>query len=171
MRRRSRAGGRSSKRATLLRRRTAPKSARRGSSAVTNLNEKIALVTRERDEALEYQEATSDVLRAISNSATDPASTLGAIAESVTRLIDVSDAEILRREGSTLRSVAKRGSSTQWPLGTTRPLNRDWVTGRAVIDQAVVHVTSPRGRISGRSGLCAPVWAQNHASRSFVARR
>ncbi|MFY9837402.1 MAG: hypothetical protein WAK55_13220, partial [Xanthobacteraceae bacterium] len=122
----------------LLRRCSGPKSARRRRSAITHSNEKIALLTRERDEALEYQRATSEVLRAISQSATDPASTLGAIAQSVARLIDVSDAEILRREDNTLRSVAKQGSSRQWPLGTARPVNRDWVTGRAVVDRAII---------------------------------
>ena len=168
----------------MLRRRRAPKSARRRSSAVTHLDERIALLTRERDEALEYQGATSEVLRAISNSETDPASTLEAIAESIARLIDVSDAEIMRREGNTLRSVAKQGSSRQWPLGTARPLNRDWVTGRAVIDRAVIHVADlqaqgdefPEGaayarQYGHRTTLAVPLLRKASAIGAFLIRR
>ena len=152
-------------------------------SAVVQETE-VARVTRERDEALEYQRATSEVLRAISNSPTDPASTLEAIAESVTRLIDVSDAEIMRREGNTLRSVAKQGSSRQWPLGTTRPLNRDWVTGRAVIDLAVVHVADlqaqgdefPQGaayarQYGHRTTLAVPLLREGSAIGAILIRR
>jgi two-component system NtrC family sensor kinase len=36
--------------------------------------------------------------------------------------------------------VAKHGPSRQWPIGSVRPINRDWVTGRAVVDRAIVHV-------------------------------
>src|SRR6266568_1913045 len=75
----------------------------------------VALFKRERDEAIEQQRATSEVLRAISNSPTDAASTLGAIAESVARLLNVTDAEIMSVEGNALKCVAKHGSSLQWP--------------------------------------------------------
>jgi two-component system, NtrC family, sensor kinase len=67
-------------------------------------------------------------------------STLGAIAESVARLLNVTDAEIMSVEGNVLRCVAKHGSSLQWPVGGTRLLTRDWVTGRVVIDRTAVHV-------------------------------
>ncbi|MGB8630964.1 MAG: GAF domain-containing protein, partial [Xanthobacteraceae bacterium] len=183
MKRRSRTGGRPNKRTKPLRR-NAPKSARPGRSAITHLTRRVALLTRERDEALEYQGATSEVLRAISHSAADPASTLGAIAESVARLIDVSEAEIMRREGNTLRSVAKLGSSKQWPLGTARPINRDWVTGRAVIDLAVVHVHDlqaqgdefPEGaayarQYGHRTILAVPLLREGSAIGAFLIRR
>ena len=71
----------------------------------------VALFKRERDEAIEQQRATSEVLRAISNSPTDAASTLGAIAESVARLLDVTDAEIMSVEGNVLRCVATQGAA------------------------------------------------------------
>ena len=44
-----------------------------------------------------------------------------AIAESAARLLDVTDADIMRVEGDVLRSVAKHGPSRQWPMGTVRP--------------------------------------------------
>ena len=95
---------------------------------MADLRKRLAQRTHERDEALEQQKLTSEVLRAISDSPTDSASTLGAIAESIARLLGVTDADILRLDGNKLTTVAKHGSALQWPLGTTRILNRAWVT-------------------------------------------
>jgi GAF domain-containing protein len=103
-------------------------------------DKKIAVLTRERDEALERETATSEVLRIISNSPTDLQSALGAIAESAARLLDVAGAEISRVEGDGLRLMAKHGAFPQRPVGSIRPINRDWVTGRAVIDRTTVQV-------------------------------
>src|SRR6516164_5721166 len=131
------------RKAVLPKRRKAPISRRRNS---INAGKKAdaALLRRERDEAVEQQRATSEVLRAISNSS-DAASILQTIAESVARLLNVTDAEIVMRiEGDQLKSVAKYGPSPSWPVGTTRPLGRDWVTGRAVIDRTAVHVPDLR---------------------------
>ena len=90
----------------------------------------------------------------------------------------------MRREGNTLRSVAKHGSSKQWPLGTARPLNRDWVTGRAVIDLAVVHVHDlqaqgdefPEGaayarQYGHRTILAVPLLREGSAIGAFLIRR
>jgi len=144
MRSRDKAGGKagSAQRKTVTpRRRNAPKAARRRNSLAAATETNVAVLTRERDEALEQQRATSEVLRAISNAPNDAASTLGAIAESVARLLGVTDAEIIMRvEGNLLRCVTKYGPSRNWPVGFTRTLSRDWVTGRAVIDQTAVHV-------------------------------
>jgi transcriptional regulator with GAF, ATPase, and Fis domain len=90
-------------------------------------------------EAREQQTATSDVLRVISESPSDLRSALDAIAESATRLLDVTDVEILRVEGDSLRVVAKRGPLPDFS-GDTRPINRNWVTGLAVADRTTVHV-------------------------------
>ena len=80
------------------------------------------------------------MLRIISNSPADVALALGTIAESAARLLDVTDATIMRVEGEVLRCMVNHGPSRQWPVGTTRPLSRDWITGRAVIDRTTVHV-------------------------------
>jgi two-component system, NtrC family, sensor kinase len=105
-----------------------------------DLEEKVEALTRELGEARERETATSEVLRLISNSPTDLQSALGAIAESAARLLDVADADILRLEGDGLRLVAKHGPSRQWPVGSVRQLNRNWVTGRAVSDRTTIHV-------------------------------
>jgi GAF domain-containing protein len=89
-------------------------------------------------EALEQQTATSEVLRVISNSPTDLQSVLQAIAESTARLLDVTDTQIMRVEGDALRVVAKHGPLPNW-MGA-RPINRNWVAGRAFVDRTTVQV-------------------------------
>jgi signal transduction histidine kinase len=96
--------------------------------------------TRELSEAVEQQTATSEVLRVISSSPTDLHSALGEIAESAARLLDVLDVAIMRVEGDVLRLVAKHGPSPIWGVGDARLINRNWVTGRAVVDRTTVHI-------------------------------
>ena len=106
-----------------------------------DLEEKVERLTRELSEAQDQLKATSELLRVISNSpAENLQSALEAIAESAARLLDVADADIMRLEGDGLRLMAKHGSSRQWPVGSVRPINRNWVTGRAVIDRTTVQV-------------------------------
>src|SRR5262245_5094889 len=118
--------------------------------------EQFEQLKRERDEALEREAATSEILRIISNSQTDLQSALGAIAESAARLLDVAGAEILRVEGDGLRLMAKHGALAQRPVGSTRPINRGLVIGRAVIDRTTVQVLEaaerefPEGAASAR---------------------
>jgi len=144
----------------------------------------IARLTRERDEALEQQRATSELLRTISDSPADVASTLGAIAESAARLLHVTDAEIMRVEGNMLRSAAQYGSFRNWPVGTTRPLSREWVTGRAVADGVVIHVANlqaevrefPQGAAFAREYghktiLAVPLLRKGSAIGAFLIRR
>ena len=75
MRRRSKAGGKSTesqrRKTTTLKRRNAPKAVRRRSSSVAGKEAKVALFKRERDEALEQQRATAEVLKIISASPTE----------------------------------------------------------------------------------------------------
>jgi GAF domain-containing protein len=94
----------------------------------------------ELSETLEQQTTTGDILQAISNSPADAQLVLSTIAESAARLLDVTDAEIMRLEGDVLRLMVKHGSSRQWSVGTVLPINRNWVTGRAIIDRTTVHV-------------------------------
>jgi two-component system, NtrC family, sensor kinase len=179
-------GGSARHRKTVTpKRRNAAKAARRRNSLAAATEANVAVLTRERDEALEQQRATSEVLRAISNAPNDATLTLGAIAESVARLLDVTDAEIIMRvEGNLLRCVTKYGPSRNWPVGTTRTLSRDWVAGRAVIDRIAIHVAdlqAPEGELSQgaalarqyghRTTLAVPLLREGSAMGAILIRR
>ena len=109
-------------------------------ASIADRDELLAQRTRERDEALEQQSATSEVLRVISRSPTEIQPVLDAIATAAARLLDATDADIMLVEGHLLRNVARHGPDQIWPIGTTRAMNRDWVTGRAVVDRTTVQV-------------------------------
>ena len=91
-------------------------------------------------ETIEQQRTTGDILRAIANSPGNAQAVLLSIAESAARLLDVPGAEIMRVDGQLLTLVTQHGSSPQWPIGSGRPINRDWVAGRAVVDRRTIHV-------------------------------
>ena len=182
------AGGkaaRTRRRKTVMPKRRKALRSRRRSSLSAGEEANAALLRRERDEALEQQRATSEVLHAISNTSSDTTSVLGRIAESVARLLNVTDAEIVMRiQGDLLKSVAKYGPSPNWPVGTTRPLSRDWVTGRAVIDGTAVHVPDlqvaqhefPQGaafarQFGHRTTLGVPLLCEGSAIGAILIRR
>jgi two-component system NtrC family sensor kinase len=75
------------------------------------LEEKLEQLTRELSEAQDQLKATSEVLRIISSSPADVALALGTIAESAARLLDVTDATIMRVDGEVLRCMANHGPS------------------------------------------------------------
>ena len=91
-------------------------------------------------ETVEQQRTTGDILRAIANSPGDAQAVLGSIAQSAARLLNVPEAEIMRVEGHSLTLVTRHGLSPQWPIGSSRPINREWVTGRAIVDRSTIHV-------------------------------
>src|SRR5260370_24487165 len=94
-----------------------------------DLQKKLDQRTQELTQALRQQAATSEILRAISNSPADLQSVLGAIVESASRLLDVADTEIMRAEGNSLRVVTKHGLSQKWALGGATLPNRNWCSG------------------------------------------
>jgi signal transduction histidine kinase len=102
-----------------------------------NLEQKVEERTRELTESLDQQTATSKILGVIASSPTDVQPVLDAVAENAARLCDASDAQILRVEGDILRLVASYG---QLPTGETRPITRQVVSGRAVLDRQTIHV-------------------------------
>jgi len=187
MRRRSKAGEPAKKRhrrAVMLKRRNALTAARRDNPSVADLQAQTSDLTRELDETQDQLTATSEVLRVISNSPTDLQSALGAIAESAARLLDVTGAEISRVEGDGLRLMAKHGSFPQRPVGSVRPINRDWVTGRAVVDRTTVQVFDlqaaenefPEGAASARqfghrTTLATPLLREGNPIGAILIRR
>ncbi len=94
--------------------------------------------TEELGKALEQQVATGEILRVIASSPTDLAPVLNAVAESAARLCAAVDAQIFRAEGDVLRLAASFGPIPIRFRETA--IGRDWVTGRAVVDQRTIHV-------------------------------
>src|SRR6516165_8102749 len=143
MRRRSRASGKSAKsqrrKTTTLKRRNAPKAVRRRSSSVAGKEAKVALFKRERDEALEQQAATAEVLKIISTSSAELQSVLEVVVRSAARFCQANDATIYELDGQDLRIAAHWGTVPQ-EVGIRFPCVRGQVAGRAVLERKPVHV-------------------------------
>src|SRR6516164_8057647 len=105
MRRRSRA----SRKPQKSKRRTAPKLRRRSSPAVAQETE-LARRTRERDEALERETATSVVLRLISQSPGDLDLVFRSILENATRICDAQFGTLYRFDGRMFHLAAQFGT-------------------------------------------------------------
>jgi CRP-like cAMP-binding protein len=108
---------------------------------IEKLVREVEIQAGELSEASQQQAAINEILRAISSSPSNLKSLLEAVVKNAARLCDVTDAAIMRVEGDRLRMVAKHGPLELWPIGThTRPINRNWVNGRAVLDLKPIHV-------------------------------
>jgi len=94
----------------------------------------------ETKEALEQQTAISEILRVIAASPGDVRPMLNAVAERALKLCDAAESTIVLRDGDALRSAAQFGSTPTLREGEAMPLTRASVTGRAVLDRAVVHL-------------------------------
>jgi serine phosphatase RsbU (regulator of sigma subunit) len=91
-------------------------------------------------EAILHKQAITAILGAICTSPSDLNPLLATVAENAAKLCDAIDASILQVENDHLKFVAQYGPIESWSIGDKRPFNRDWVTGRAVIDCKPVHV-------------------------------
>jgi PAS domain S-box-containing protein len=101
--------------------------------------------TRDLEESLEYQTATSDVLKVISRSTADVQPVLDTVAESTTRLCDSDFAAITIREGEVYRYVSMSTSAADpevWQILRQRTFvpGRDSAVGRVALEGRVVHV-------------------------------
>jgi GAF domain-containing protein len=148
MTRRSRTGGepaKSRRRKTSGRKsRIAPKAGHPGSTSTANLKTEVARLSRERDEALEQQAATSEVLQLISSWPDDLQPVFAAILESAVRICDASFGDIYRRQSGALRLRANYNTPPVFAEDRKRsehiPPHPDGVIAQMLATKEVAHV-------------------------------
>ena len=116
MKQRDKAGGKAVKtqRRKTLKRRNAAKAARRGEPSAGDANEKLALLRRERDKALEREAATAEVLKVISRSTFDLKAALETLVQSAGKLCQAENVQIFLRDGEFYRLAADNGFSPEY---------------------------------------------------------
>jgi GAF domain-containing protein len=126
---------------TASKRPNAPKPARGRKPAADDLNKKVAQLTRERDELLEQQAATSEVLKVVS--AGDLNSVFDAMLEKAVRICEASFGVLFRYDGDAWRADAMFGVPPAfaefWNRGPQRPGLRT-ALGRVADTKAPVHI-------------------------------
>ena len=95
----------------------------------------------ETKEALEQQTATSEILRVISSSPTELQPVLDAVAENAARVCGANDGHVYRIEENLARRVAHYGTVRILGPADSRPLQRETVVGRAIIEGRTIHIT------------------------------
>ena len=152
--------------------------------ATGDLQEQLDRRTRERDEALEQQAATSEVLKVISSSPGELEPVFNAILENATRICEAQIAEIILAENNMLRVAAGYGDARRLPVSEMVPLDRSTVMGRSICDQKPVHVADLQNagdefasgrefakKFGHRTILCVPLIREGCALGTILVRR
>ena len=167
-----------------LRRRNAPKAAHTTRSSADGKDKKIAQLTRERDELLEQQTATSEVLKIISSSLGELEFVFQTMLSNAVRICEAKFGVMFRYDGRAFRSVASRNvppayeetlrrrGSFQPDIGA--PLYRLTQTKELVqtADELAEPNPGPAGKIGGaRSLIAVPMRKDNNLIGAFVIYR
>ncbi len=110
---------------------------------IAELERQLEQRTGERDEALERQSATADVLKTISRSAVDLQAVFETLIESAAKLCRADRAAILRLVGGRFQVAATHGFPAEFRefmMARGLDLDRGSASGRAALDRRTVHV-------------------------------
>ena len=123
----------------------APKPARRSHSPAAKLQEHLDRRTRELDEALAHQAATSEVLNVIRRSPADAQPVFDAIVQSAARLCGANFSVVYLYDGDRLRIAATKNFTPEaknlsHALQQLKRPDRSQLGGRAILDRKLVHV-------------------------------
>jgi signal transduction histidine kinase len=149
MKKRAKVGGTRAKaqrpKAVKPNRRNGPRAATRFRSSPNGGEAKVARLTRERDEALQHQAATSEVLTIIRRSPADTQPVFDAIVESAARLSDAIFSVLYLYDGDRMRIGATsnfniEATSRIQEMQQLRRPERSHLAGRAILERAIVHV-------------------------------
>ena len=158
MRRRSGSSGEPVKarrrKAATRKRRNGPKAARERSRSIADLQDDLDRRTRERDEAMEQQTATSEVLRVVSSSPGDLQSVFATILENAVRICEAKFGALYLNEGDGFRAMAMHNAPPAYEearAGVVHPPPSSSLWRAATTKQAaqVADVMSERGYVEG----------------------
>ena len=127
-----------------VKRRKAPEIARRLTSSPAGHETKLALLTRERNEALARQAATSEVLQVISSSPGELRQVFESMLKNAVRICGAKFGNLWRREGNSFRIAATHGAPPAYADYRRREPNfhpaAGTLLGRLVTTSRVVHI-------------------------------
>jgi two-component system NtrC family sensor kinase len=172
-----------SSKGTISTRRKLIKKKRGDRSLLAGRQTELSGLTTELKEALQLQAATANILQMIASSPTAVEPVLEAIVKSASELCGGCDASVFLRVGDDLHFSAHHG-----PIPTSlgkRPVNRNWVAGRSIVDRIPVQVSDfldaaaakfPEGRELGqlyghRCALSVPLLRESEAIGAIALRR
>ncbi|MGB8044027.1 MAG: GAF domain-containing protein [Pseudolabrys sp.] len=145
MRRRDKTGNRPKKMRgrKTIKRRNAPKITKHRIPLAIGKETDIARLIRERDDALEQQTATAEILKVISQSTFDLQTVLAALVRSAGQLCQAENVQIFLRDGEVYRLAADNGFSPEYqeyvrehPIGP----GRNTLVARTALEGTTVHI-------------------------------